>query len=572
MSKKRKALEQIQVEKFIKSGVRKQIDILALSTLPSSLLESIKPDKVGLTKWIDSCRWVVHSILTGIQQKNLKQNSYVSLYSVVLKNILGSNYKIYTLGLVAAGILKCDGRYSKKNSESFGYMIEDEYLQGKIVHRTIQDKDVAKGVIQHRRENSLETRKNSKRLLPLTRWLTRDTLSFDKEEATDFMGTYGRMLRREVEKRELKPSIKLRLETFLEIRMQLMKTTISNWTIAKPFTIDNSGGRLYSSLTNMHSILRNFVKSKAGEELVSVDIKNSQPFHLLFMLQREFWLGRSKGVTIYGLNRELFTHLRDLSHSPSPLIMFHGEAETLMGQGFSELSFLNLVLEGKLYEFISEKFRGRFLTPNGFDRFRTRELAKREFLHMMYHDPRKMNPTMLPVFNAFSELFPREAKIMEILKNRGYKDFPILLQKIEVKMLLEVVAGAIYDADPGIPLYSIHDSLVTTASHMPVVREILNREYTRVLGVSPRLEEKSWSPHTAYMDIRQYVKSKVDEARIETGVAGKMLEPLLSIHDSKRKLLLSQLPPFVQYPESQRLPGRSLRNPFTRRLKVDPGT
>ena len=571
-SSKRKALEQKKVDEFIRSGVREKIDILTLSTLPSSFLESIRPDEVGVTQWRDSCRWVVHSILTGIQQKRFKQNSFISLSSIALKNILGNRYRTYIRELINVGILGSDGRYSTKYGESLGYMIADEYLQGKIVHRTIQDKDVAEGVIRHRRKKAQETREKSKRLLPLTRWLTRDTLSFDKEEATDFMGTYGRMLRREVEKRELKPSIKLQLETFLEIRMKLMETTISNWTIAKPFTIDNSGGRLYTSLTNMPSILRNFVKADTGEELVSIDIKNSQPFHMLFMLQREFWLGRSKGVTLYGLDRELFTHLKGPSRSLSPLIMFHREPETLMGQGFSDFSFRNLVVQGKLYEFISDQFRGRFVSGKGSDRFATRHLTKGAFMHLMYYDPRKVNPTIVSVFNAFREMFPREAAIMETLKDREFRDFPILLQKIEVKMLLEVVAGAIHDADPEIPLYSIHDSLATTASHMPVVREILNREYTRVLGLSPRLEEKRWSPHNAYMELRQYVKNKVDEARIETGVRGEISESSLSTHDSTRKLLLSQLPQFVQYPVRQGIPGRSWRNPFTRRLKTDPAT
>ena len=569
-SSRRRAIEQKQVDQFISSSVRSKVDVLTLSTLPSSVLESKRPVDIRDVQWRDSCRWIIHSILTLIQQNRFKDESFVSLSSVALKNILGNDYTRYIRSLIDAQILECDGHYSITLSESLGYRIHEKYLTGKIDHRTITERKIIEAIVKHRKKKARDTRDRSKPMLPFTRWLIKESLTFDREAASRFFLAYDKALRRELERRDLKPSFKQRVVPFLDIRRKLMESTISNWSITQTFSIDTKGGRLYNALTNMSSILRNFVQTEAGEGLVSIDIKNSQPFHMLFTLRRDFWLNRSKGITLYGLDRPLFAHIRRLPKSQSPLIMFPNSAETPIGTDFYDSRFYELIVEGKLYEFIGAQFRGRFITKKGIDRFATRELTKREFMHMMYYDPQKINPSISSVFNAFKDLFPQVARLMEMLKRRDYRDFPILLQRIEVKMLLETVGRAIYEADPTIPLYSIHDSLVTTETHMPLVREILEQEYKRVLGVCPRLEEKFWSKDTAHFDLHDYIKHKIDAAGIDLGVKEPMSHSPSDPNGFGHFIHNPHLLPF--FPLYEPPTGNAMadfENPFVRKLKLD---
>lgn len=47
---------------------------------------------------------------------------------------------------------------------------------------------------------------------------------------------------------------------------------------------------------------------------------------------------------------------------------------------------------------------------------------------------------------------------------------------------------------PYIPLYTIHDSIVTTERYVGTVRKYMIEELTKRIGIPPTLEEEIWSP------------------------------------------------------------------------------
>lgn len=54
------------------------------------------------------------------------------------------------------------------------------------------------------------------------------------------------------------------------------------------YTVDDTGNRLHTNLTNLPAEVRNFI-TYAGRPLVSIDIRNSQPYMSLALFERKFW-------------------------------------------------------------------------------------------------------------------------------------------------------------------------------------------------------------------------------------------------------------------------------------------
>lgn len=250
-----------------------------------------------------------------------------------------------------------------------------------------------------------------------------------------------------------------------------------------------------------------------GNLLVSLDIKNSQPLHFLLFLTPEFWKKGGSGWTVGRLDKDMHDHLS--KEDLSPLIMFHRIVETHAGKGLQFPNFRFLVQHGKLYEFICHRFYEIFKGTDLAGRFNTRNKTKGEVLKLMYYNPRERYSTSQVPFREFKRLFPVEAAVMNLLKKRNYKAFSVLLQKIEAQILLHEVCKEVYDISSDIPLFTVHDSIITTQQYASVLEEVLLKKYTGILGFSPQLKRQTLNGEQADLENMKYVKGKIDQAEIE---------------------------------------------------------
>jgi len=509
---------QKQVSKFIDGMLKNKVVAILPANFSKSTLLEIKPAHYEEQEWIDGCRWIVHTIIELDYIKEYKYSSDFSpLYSVILKKILGNKYREYINALIESNIIETDEEYTSVGHQCFGFRISGKYISTPIKHVTLSSPIITKSIISYRKKRLAELKEKSLPIAHLVRWLSDDeNLNFDKEVALDFLESYRRKLISELSKRKLKPKYKKLQQSFIDKRYYRTKAQIENWSISSNIAIDDSGGRLYSSLTGIPSIFRNFLSHK-GEKLVSLDLKNSQPFNFLFLLKKEFWKDYTSGITLKNLDENLYEsvfnneeHINTLSN-----IMFHKSPETQYSKEFENDNFLNLVKKGKLYEFICHHFFGHFPTKNGIDKFSTRNLTKKQVLKLMYSNPKRYNPDLKAIFKKFKETFPTEGAIMEILKNRKHNDLAILLQKIEAQMLLHRVAKRVFKHNPNIPLFSIHDSLVTTEKYGDIVKQIIEDEYTSKLGINPTIKVEEFTEDNAFKELNKYVQGKVNEADVE---------------------------------------------------------
>lgn len=503
------------VNAFIDGFLKEEIVIQTPKLLGKKKILKNKPAHIEDEDWVQNCRWVVHSIIQISFEKQFqaKPGEFVSLYSKILKKNCGNNYLVYLIGLINNGIIECDGLYSKKNHESFGFKLSEKYAASPTQFITLTNSFLIKRIKKYRKEKIEELKIKASPIAHLVRWLNDDGLVIEKEAALEYLETYKRKLTKELSKRKLKKQYQSKQDMFILKRYNRIKQQIETWGSTKHISIDNAGGRLYSPITALPSLFRNFLTYN-GEKLVGFDIKNSQPLHFLTMLKKEFWKSYTPGVTLKRMDDELWRYLQG-EEDYSSTIMFQESSETQYRQGLNNYTFKNLVQNGKLYEFICFKFFNKHYTKGGLDRFGTRAKAKKEFMHMMYHNPKVPYSKAKAIFQDFKTLFPVEAKIMELMKTRKYNDFPIILQKIEAHMLLHRISKRVYDVSPQIPLFTIHDSILTTKQHEKTLKSILEEEYKILLGFIPQFEKTEYSEFNAWEEINQYTKRKVDEADID---------------------------------------------------------
>jgi hypothetical protein len=94
----------------------------------------------------------------------------------------------------------------------------------------------------------------------------------------------------------------------------------------------------------------------------------------------------------------------------------------------------------------------------------------------------------------FAELFPNVYKMFSQVKVKGNELLPVILQLVESEIVLKRVARSIGKVTPELPIFTIHDSVVTLADHSEMVRHILKREFEVAIGLKPSLSSEIWKP------------------------------------------------------------------------------
>ena len=100
-----------------------------------------------------------------------------------------------------------------------------------------------------------------------------------------------------------------------------------------------------------------------------------------------------------------------------------------------------------------------------------------------------------------TELYPKVAELFRIIK-RNYSDCPMedphsrlsrMLQAIESTIILHKCCKRIWvEREHTIPIFTIHDSIVTTQEHYEYVRQVMHEELTRYIGMPPSLSIETW--------------------------------------------------------------------------------
>lgn len=470
-------------------------------------------------------------IVGTIVRLSAKYNDYGSfgddgfvprLSSAILQNIIGSNYnRVYLENLIRAGVI-VRGRSYLNGEACKEVALTPAYRSAPLVEVEISDVALINKYRVHLKEHSKKVERNLRQYPALTKWMNPKHLRFDEQAARSWIKEHQEVLNDKIWsapcKRSLKKELSRNVDTTAANYLDLVGM-MNQGDYGNPH-FDGFGFRFHTPLTNMKSELRHFLTYK-WEQLVSVDIKNSQPYFLLPVLERmrshrmggeeflEFirWMqtGPQSGKEVEREGEE------EKTPSYRESVMLNNSSEDRADTTFHDAevnqgsTFRQLVLDGRLYEELERLFKGRFII-NYVDRFADRPRVKFSTLWLMYHDPqaRKRHQARSLYYEpvkAFQQRFPGEFAAMEQMKEGDHRDLPRCLQRIESFVMLHQAARRIGKEYPHVPVFPIHDCLVTTGRSQDLVAEIITDECEKVVGAPPKLDKKLLTPEDAYKTV-----------------------------------------------------------------------
>lgn len=243
-------------------------------------------------------------------------------------------------------------------------------------------------------------------------------------------------------------------------------------------------GRFHSTFTGLKRAVRSRL-SVDGERLFELDIANCQPL-------------------ILGL---LATRHSELNPQTQPTTTTNGPTNpySICGAFLTDQNlrnYIELCERGELYEYLERRCRGwltlRDCIPSdrwhryATDRPLTRKDVKRQFLVMLFADV--ATTTRMPLFDVVGTEWPALADYILDAKSDCYQNLARDCQWLESRLMIDGAAGSLL-SDPSIPIVTIHDAILTTASHSPAVEAAMIAEFGRP-GVTPKIK----SPNTGRND------------------------------------------------------------------------
>lgn len=283
------------------------------------------------------------------------------------------------------------------------------------------------------------------------------------------------------------------------------------------FTRDSNVNRYHSILTNLGKDTRNFLTYK-GQQLVSVDIKSSQPYLSCVLLSPDFYEkfkeketygignlpkkvreqlkeGKSTVKSLYDDTTTTTTYISNnktnnisITSNIQHYLMLVESAEKPINKDFE--MYKSLIQEGKLYEYILKK------APKNL-KLTDRDSAKKAMFLMMFSRPEIIDHNKGAFMRFFKELFPDVFMMFEMFKLKDHALLPIILQNIESEIVINRACKKIAVERPNLFIATIHDSIVTTVGNEQYVETVLRQELINAIGFEPILVAEYWKPENS---------------------------------------------------------------------------
>lgn len=235
--------------------------------------------------------------------------------------------------------------------------------------------------------------------------------------------------------------------------------------------VDEKVHRMYTCLTNIYSPLRNYITHRE-EKLYSIDIVNSQPYLALILFNKSSY---NRNNIIYKMHREI---------SPKP------------AQTFPKLFVATQLTENedfKLYKSLVGKCDNQssdlysYIMDNQAS-YSSRSAAKAAMFEVLFSSNRHVTKSK----QLFTSLFPTVDEVFRVLKDQDHSTLAILLQNIESHLVLKKITKKIAQIHPHAPLYTVHDSIVTTESYVDTIHTTMENILTQKIGTPPKLKREKW--------------------------------------------------------------------------------
>ncbi|HXH98709.1 MAG TPA: hypothetical protein VNI52_00450 [Sphingobacteriaceae bacterium] len=440
------------------------------------------PDNLNLEEWAanqklygftkfskDVCATLISPIYTipvynKVFRDEIKDNpeSFISLSSKIMYRV-DKQYRKYIKLLIEGDILECDDSYST-GSSCKGYRFTEAYAN-QPYKKYLNYKDGKQVTENQNNTSSLVLNYYTSTVTALIENLDKVQLDYDSSMNS------------------LKTAYQHNLITTTEYNSAgISLEKINNKEF---FATQDDYGRLHTNFVNLKKEYRNYLTTNTGEELVSIDIKNCQPFLTTLLLKSSFWEGSSAGsvetLNIDDIKPKIIKLLQE-TDAIQTLIMFTKSVE----DNVDIFKYKNLVLSGYLYEFLLDEFRS-----DGIKCF-NRKAAKEEVYKVFFS--KNFHLRTSKTAKIFKELFPSVYKLFCLIKKKHHNLLATLLQAIESQIVIEGVVKSFMQEDPDSPLLTIHDSVVVPISKTLKMKNIMLDYITEKVGFQPAVSVEVLKP------------------------------------------------------------------------------
>jgi hypothetical protein len=407
-----------------------------------------------------------------------KDEKWFPLYSPLLQSV-SRDYSYEIRLLVQMGVIEQDKIYIVGKS-SRKYRFTEKYSGQDYKWIKVNDFQFRKTINKARRIFKATMKANTRGYSFLTRWFDENRLTIDVNGAKCWIDSYKQQLFDEQKDNGFSDA---RINN-IAVGAKLCVEKIHEGDFR--YNFDDNGRRFHTNLTNLKKELRRFIRLD-GEALTSIDLKNSQPYLALKLFDPKFWSLEGQGrVRMNQIDLKGYNHIINNKRVYRGIIMLVKEAEIYTGKGFQP-SYSNLVCSGEFYEYLINELGQRF--P---DRFGNRELAKKEVLRIMYMNPNNENWRFYAPCKGYKERFPSEYNLFGLIKSDDYKLLPRILQRLERYLIIDCICRGISKEIPEAPIFTIHDSIVTTKANVESVKMWMKTVFEIEIGHPPMLAIETW--------------------------------------------------------------------------------
>jgi hypothetical protein len=394
---------------------------------------------------------------------------FVRLKCEYLRRIIGKSFQKVREALVNAGVIDWDRHYIP-GVRCMRYRITAEFERSTII--TCRDRQLVKAI---NRFNKTE----EGRLLPVHRSL-REKLAELVVDVDSAHSIISGMFPDEDSPLDKELYRSLQSDQITAFQDQVVTGTAS-------LSCDDYG-RVHTTLTRLPKSLRCCVTCHDGP-LVAIDLANSQPlFAGLVALKYERSTKQKRSVmrkwvpsckNPYG--RRLRTHQSFLTSS-----ITMGQSSEVAGTQCS--CDIRLAGPPDLRNFVSLCESGQL-----YDSLKPPSMERADFKHRFFIDVffgADKHPSL--VRREFAAQFPTMAAVICDLKKHDHARLAWMMQHEESTLFIARICGRLMRERPSMPLYTIHDSLVTTKRHFDFIERVAMDEFY-ALGVTPTFKTEAWT-------------------------------------------------------------------------------
>jgi len=261
------------------------------------------------------------------------------------------------------------------------------------------------------------------------------------------------------------------------------KIAASNFQDRHFFVETDRNGRIHTNITNLPKVLRRFL-SWEGERLIEIDISNAQPFFLNELL------------IDYSYNdQRILDSTRNFQNTDE----FYTEIQNTTVQ-CTDKTNPNPCTSPYVVDFFDQHYIEHTVSGSFYDMFQ----EHLNFSMSLDYSRAQVKTVVMGIFNGdesrryydrwvgseakiFENLFSNTLNVIREWKVEDHKRLSNKLQRIEADLMIKGVFRRILQQNPHVPIYTIHDGLLTIPAHAVYVESVIRDECAKVFGIVPKI-------------------------------------------------------------------------------------